>query len=99
MLPTGCSWATRTIGDNKSNKTQVYPKPFPSHWVDVKHEPDGTARNHLVTAEHRLPESLGYFSVGKNEGEDILKEELNGILERQFGGGVLGRRHQRTTRC
>ena len=86
MLPTGGSSEARTIGDNKSKITQVYPKPFPSHWVDEKHEPDVTARSHLVTAEHRLPEYLGYFSVGKNEGEDILKEELNGILERQFGG-------------
>ena len=85
-LPTGGSSETRTIGDNQSKITQVYPKPCPSHWVDEKHEPDGTARNHLVTAEHRLPESLGYFSVGKNEGEEILKAELNAILERQFGG-------------
>ena len=52
----------------------------------MKHEPDGTARDHLVTADDRLPESLGYFSVRKNEGEDILKEELSGILKRQFGG-------------
>jgi hypothetical protein len=72
--------------ETTNKKTQVYSKPFPSRWVDEKHEPDGTARNHLVTAEHRLPESLGYFSVGKNEGEDILKEELSGILERQFRG-------------
>ena len=86
MLPTGGSSETRTMGDNQAKITRVYPKLFPSHWVDVKHEPDGTARAHLVPAEHRLPESLGYFSVGKNEGEDILKEELNGSLERQFGG-------------
>ena len=84
-LPTGGSSETRTIGDNQSKITQVYPAPFPSHWVDEKHEPDGTARNHLVTAEHRMPESLGYFTVGKNVGEDILKEELNGILGVSLG--------------
>ena len=28
---------------------------FPKHWIDEKHEPDGTARNFIVTpeGEHR----------------------------------------------
>ena len=56
--------------------------PLPSHWVEKKHEPHGAARANLVTVEPRSPDSLGYFTAGMNEGEDILKEELTGIWER-----------------
>ena len=70
-------------GRNKTNPIQ--PSRFPSHWTDEKHGPDGTARSHLVTDDVRTQDSDAYFSVRVNDGANILDQELNSILERQFG--------------
>ena len=68
-----------------SKKNDSLNSAFPSHWVDNKHEPDGTAKNHLHTEVEVPEESLSYFHVGKNTGAELLREEMSTIYERHYG--------------
>ena len=61
---------------------------FPSHWRDDKHEPDGTARNVLALEEGHEPvqeERLGFFTIGGNDGERLLKLEMNALMAKYDG--------------
>ena len=62
-------------------------QPFSSHWKDDKHEPDGTSREFLVTDEKVNEEKSGYFRIGSNDGEEMLKLEMN-MLAARYDGGV-----------
>ena len=57
---------------------------FPKHWIDDKHEPDGTARSFIVTpeGEHR---TVGMLFTGDNEGAQLLRQEMDSIVERHSG--------------
>jgi hypothetical protein len=46
---------------------------LPAHWIDSKHEPEGTAHEFLVTDTAVEEEALGAFKVGHIDGADILK--------------------------
>ena len=48
---------------------------FPAHWIDSKHEPEGTAHEFLATDTAVEEEALGAFKVGHNDGADLLKIE------------------------
>ena len=50
---------------------------FPAHWIDSKHEPDGTAHKFLVTGAAFEEEAIGAFKVGHNDGADLLRIETN----------------------
>ena len=53
--------------------------------MDEKHAPDGTDRDHLVTADEVPDERGGYYHVGINHGERALKLEMNALIERYDG--------------
>jgi hypothetical protein len=58
---------------------------FPPHWRDRKHEPDGTAHDTLAVEEGQeaMPEERnGYFRIGINDGEQMLKMEMNALMEK-----------------
>ena len=57
---------------------------YPAHWVDQKHELDGTARNFIETGESKL-RSVGELFTGENVGAKMLVEEMNSIAERHAG--------------
>ena len=50
---------------------------FPAHFIDCKHEPEGTAHEFLATDTAVEEEALGAFRVGHNDGADILKAEMS----------------------
>ena len=61
---------------------------FPSHWRDSKHEPDGAARDTLALEEGREPfaeEWLRFFQIGGNDGERLLKHEMNLLMTKYDG--------------
>ena len=61
---------------------------FPAHWSDTKHEPDGTPRELLVTADESesvIEERFGSFRIGENDGEKLLKMEMNALMRKHNG--------------
>ena len=72
----------------RSFETSKYNKrAFPEHWKDCKHEPDGAARDLLFDEKESAPhaERLGRFRVGPNDGEAMLKREMNVLIQRCSG--------------
>ena len=57
----------------------------PSHSQDHKHEPDGTARELLVTNEDAIEESGSYFRIGTACCEKLLKQEMNTLIGKYCG--------------
>ena len=60
---------------------------FPTHWIDNKHEPEGTAHEFLVIDSAAEEEALGVFKVGHNDGADLLRIEMSSLVEK-FSGYV-----------
>ena len=58
---------------------------FPAHWIDTKHEPEGTAHEFLVTDAAVEEEEFGAFKVGRNDGAELLKAEMCSLIERHSG--------------
>ena len=71
----------------RGKRNDSFPDGFPSHWQDNKHEPDGTAREFLVTSKDVPEEKSGYFRVGVNDGASALKAEMN-VLTTKYDGSL-----------
>ena len=57
---------------------------FPDHWLDCKHEPDGTAHGYIDTGDDSYRE-IGELHSGVNVGAQQLQLELDSIIERHSG--------------
>ena len=68
---------------SKTNSTHH----FPSHWNDDKHEPDGTAKDMIIIGKCVDERRVGTFRTGVNEGAELLRLEMNSIVEK-YGGVV-----------
>ena len=58
---------------------------FPTHWQHTKHEPDGTCPGHIVTEDVFGESQLGPFSTGINVGAQVLRAEMDSLIERSGG--------------
>ena len=77
-----------SIPDPSSGRSQINQSQFPAHWKDSKHEPEGTARDMLADIDGLPPaveERVGYFRFGVNDGEKVLKQEMNALIHRYDG--------------
>ena len=57
---------------------------FPPHWVDSKHEPDGTARTFIGTGD-KTTRSVGMLHSGVNDGAEALAREMSSLVEKYSG--------------
>ena len=53
---------------------------FPTHWIDNKHEPEGTEHEILATDTTVEHEALGAFKVGHIDDADLLNLEICRVL-------------------
>ena len=67
-----------------SEQTDVERGKFPDHWVDKKHEPDGTAHNHIVIEGNDSYDRLGQFYTGENIGAEKLSGELSALAGKEL---------------
>ena len=58
---------------------------FPEHSIDSTHGPDGTARELLVANAPVEEETLGAFKIGHNVDVDLLKAEMDSLVEKYSG--------------
>jgi hypothetical protein len=67
---------------SKPSKTIIT---FPEHWIDSKHEPEGTGRLLMVTDDVEGKRSCVSVHTGFNIGEDTLRREMKTIIEKYSG--------------
>ena len=60
---------------------------FCEHWVDSRHEAEGTGRLYIVTDNFEGTRSCGYVHTVFKDGEATLRRDLNTIIE-QYSGCV-----------
>ena len=89
MSPTGGPSGTRNLPEVEAKHTKSLSSAhFPAHWLDSKHEPDGTAKDLLAddgSGREIEEDRLGYFRIGANDGEKLLKQEMNALIQRYDG--------------
>ena len=51
----------------------------PKHWLDTKHEPDGTAFNHIVIPGSTVEDRVGQLTTGVNDGAQKLQHDINAL--------------------